>query len=68
MILLDTFHDGTFEKIFYEYLKRISYVGTLILDDIHLNNEMKFFWNNIEKNKFDVTNIGHATGTGVVIF
>ena len=68
LILLDTFHDGTFEKIFYEYLKRISYVGTLILDDIHLNNEMKFFWDNIEKNKFDVTNIGHDTGTGVVIF
>jgi hypothetical protein len=68
LILLDTFHDGTFEQMFYEYLKRIGYVGTLILDDIHLNNEMKFFWDNIEKNKFDITNIGHATGTGVVIF
>jgi len=68
LILLDTFHDGTFEQMFYDYIKRLDYKGILILDDIHLNNEMEFFWNNIEKNKIDITNIGHSTGTGVVIF
>lgn len=67
-ILLDTFHDGVFEKEFYEYLKNIKYQGFLLLDDIHLNNDMEEFWNSIEKDKDDITEIGHITGTGVVYF
>jgi hypothetical protein len=66
IILLDTFHDGTFENEFLNYLKRINYSGTLILDDIHLNNEMKLFWDGLNDDKLDLTNIGHQTGTGVV--
>jgi hypothetical protein len=68
LILLDTYHDGTFEIMFYNHLKSLGYKGTLILDDIHLNNEMELFWNSIKDDKYDITNIGHATGTGVVIF
>lgn len=68
VILLDTFHDGCFEKIFYNYLKEIKYEGILILDDIKLNNEMIEFWNSIEKDKSDISHIGHITGTGVVYF
>lgn len=68
IILLDTFHDGTFEQQFLDYLIRINYKGSLILDDIHLNTEMENFWEKINLLKNDITHIGHLTGTGVVIF
>jgi predicted O-methyltransferase YrrM len=68
IILLDTFHDGTFELKFYNHLKSINYKGYLLLDDIKLNNEMVEFWNQIELEKQDLTHIGHASGTGVVYF
>jgi hypothetical protein len=67
-IMLDTYHDGTFEKMFYDYLVLINYKGYLLLDDIHLNFEMEKFWGNINKEKYDITNIGHITGSGVVYF
>lgn len=67
-ILLDTFHDGTFENTFYNYLNEIGYKGVLILDDIYLNNEMVSFWNSISVKKKDLTNLGHITGTGIVYF
>lgn len=68
VILLDTFHDGSFEKMFYEYLKFIGYKGILLLDDIKLNNEMIEFWDSIDNDKDDISHIGHITGTGVVYF
>lgn len=68
IILLDTFHDGTFEKTFYDYLKEIDYKGILLLDDIKLNNEMVQFWNSITEDKSDISYIGHITGTGIVYF
>ena len=67
-ILLDTFHDGTFEKQFHSYLKENNYIGYLLLDDIKLNNEMKEYWNWIEEEKYDVSDFGHWSGTGLVIF
>ena len=67
-IMLDTYHDGTFEKEFYDYLISINYKGYLLLDDIHLNFEMERFWGSITKEKYDISNLGHITGTGLVIF
>ena len=67
-ILLDTSHDGTFEKQFYSYLKENNYIGYLLLDDIKLNEEMKEYWNWIEEEKYDVSDFGHWSGTGLVIF
>lgn len=67
-ILLDTFHDGTFEKQFHSYLKENNYIGYLLLDDIKLNNEMKEYWNWIEEEKYDVSDFGHWSGTGLVAF
>lgn len=68
IILLDTFHDGSFEKVFYDYLKEINYQGMLLLDDIKLNQEMVDFWDSIEIEKEDISHIGHITGTGIVYF
>jgi hypothetical protein len=67
-ILLDTYHDGVFETQFVNYLISINYKGFLLLDDIHLNFEMERFWNSITIEKYDITSIGHSTGTGVVYF
>lgn len=68
IIFLDVDHDGLYEDIFYNHLKSVNWKGILILDDIHLNNPMKNFWNRIEEKKYDITNIGHWSGTGLVIF
>ena len=37
-----------------------------MLDDIKLNTGMYDFWNNIEEEKYDLSDIGHETGTGLV--
>jgi hypothetical protein len=67
-ILLDTFHDGTFEKEFHQHLIDIKYYGVVIFDDIKLNPQMIEFWNSISNNKLELTSIGHVTGTGVVFY
>lgn len=66
VILLDTYHDGTYEREFYQFLRDYYYKGILVLDDIHLNPEMERLWSNIIDPKDDFTEIGHYTGTGVV--
>lgn len=68
IIFLDVDHDGIYEDIFYDFLKSVNWKGILILDDIHLNEPMKNFWNRIEEKKYDITNIGHWSGTGLVVF
>lgn len=68
VILLDTYHDGSFENEFYQFLKKNNYKGLLVLDDIHLNNPMREFWRRIEEPKEDMTNLGHWSGTGLVDF
>jgi hypothetical protein len=68
VILLDTYHDGTFEKEFYDHITNLGFNGVLILDDIYLNLEMFNFWDSIKIEKIDMTNVGHKSGTGVVFF
>lgn len=67
-ILLDTEHDGVFENLMYKYLKDINWRGHLMLDDIKLNTEMISFWNSILEEKHDISNLGHHSGTGLVVF
>ncbi len=67
-IILDTDHEGSFEHTFYKHLKSLNYKGILLLDDTKLNNAMKEFWNSITEEKYDVSEIGHHSGTGIVIF
>ncbi len=67
-IFMDIDHDGIFENLFYDHLHEIGWKGLLLLDDIHLNNEMKEFWENIKEEKHDITSIGHWSGTGLVEF
>lgn len=67
-IVLDTNHDGIFEKKFYNKLKELNYKGLLLLDDIYLNDVMRSFWNSISEEKYDLSIKGHSTGTGIVLF
>jgi hypothetical protein len=68
LIMLDTDHDGPFEHHVYNFLKEIGWEGYLLLDDIFLNEPMKEFWNSITHTKYDLTSVGHWSGTGLVIF
>lgn len=70
IILLDTNHYGPEEIEFYKLLIDNNYEGYLILDDIFspTHPNMLKFWNSIDKPKYDLTSVGHCTGTGVVCF
>jgi predicted O-methyltransferase YrrM len=68
LILLDTYHNGDFEAVFYQALADLCFTGTLILDDIYLNVPMQDFWHSIRRPKMDITHLGHWSGTGAVFF
>lgn len=68
MIFLDTFHDGTYERVVLKYLRDIKWKGVLVMDDIFLNNDMREVWSEITERKEDWTDIGHWSGTGIVYF
>jgi len=67
-IFLDALHDGIYENIVYKYLQKIKWKGLLLLDDIYLNDSMKEFWINITEKKYDISILGHWSGTGIVEF
>lgn len=69
LIMLDIDpHDGKQELVFSNLLKEIGYEGYVICDDIHLNSPMNIWWNSIEQTKYDITDIGHHHGTGLICF
>jgi hypothetical protein len=71
LVLLDIDpHDGDAEINFFDLLIQHGFKGILVADDINLNNGMKKFWNYIPSNykKYDLTSIGHWSGTGLVVF
>jgi len=67
-IFFDVAHDGIYEKIFYEHLKTIGWKGLLMLDDIKLGDKMIEFWNSITEEKYDISEKGHWSGSGLVFF
>ena len=67
LIMLDTAHDGLFERELYTYLIESNWNGIIIADDIHLNKPMRKWWKSIEnKYKYDITKFGHHSGTGLI--
>lgn len=61
-------HDGNQEATFLKKLIEMEYKGTLIFDDIHLNDGMRAFWQTtFQYNSQDLTSLGHATGTGMLV-
>jgi hypothetical protein len=67
-ILLDTAHEGDFERQLITALKCSGYKGVVMCDDIHLNRAMIDFWNWVPLKKLDVSEYGHWSGTGIIIF
>ena len=63
-------HNGTMEYTLYNYLRDINYKGFLICDDIWYFKEMRDnFWYKIPNNiRYDLTDVGHWSGTGIVSF
>lgn len=67
-ILLDVDHMYTNEIWLYKFLVDNNWKGSMMCDDIYLNNEMRQFWNEVSHPKIDITKYGHITGTGLINF
>ncbi len=61
-------HDGEIERKFFDMLLFSKFRGLVMFDDIHLNESMKYFWQSIELPKYDLTHIGHWSGSGLIDF
>ena len=63
-------HNGHMERAFYEWLKRINYKGFVVCDDIWFFKEMRDnFWSTLlDEERYDLTDFGHWSGTGVFTF
>ncbi len=58
----------TYELFLISFLKKENYKGIIIFDDIKLNDDMKKVWGTLEgENIFDISHIGHWSGTGIWI-
>ena len=77
-VMLDTFHEPDsqpFEREFFQRMLDIGYKGILGLDDIHFNPEMERWWKELQDGAalgayktYDITEVGHFSGTGIVDF
>ena len=63
-------HDGHTELKMIQQLWHLDYQGFIICDNIWAYKEMRDnFWYKIEdKYRYDLTDLGHSTGTGIVTF
>lgn len=68
VIFLDIDHMYKNEIWFYNFLIENKWDGIMLVDDINLNEEMRRFWNEIKHVKYDITQYGHFSGTGIVLF
>jgi hypothetical protein len=61
-------HNGHMEMELYNRLASINYEGFIVFDDIWYFKEMRdVFWYNINDSlKYDLTLVGHDSGTGVI--
>jgi hypothetical protein len=62
-------HDGAQERVMMDWLREKEWKGILIHDDIGPGwPDIQLMWNEIPEEKFDVTEIAHLSGTGIVNF
>ena len=63
-------HNGKMEFDFLGYIQEIGYTGFIICDDIWYFKEMRDnFWYKIEDQyRYDLTDLGHWSGTGIITF
>lgn len=71
IVLIDIDHFYTIEKMIIDKLKELDYDGIILIDDI-MHPSLKEFeamqklWNEIDDEKYNITNYGHWSGTGLV--
>jgi hypothetical protein len=41
---------------------------TIEKNKIHLNANMQFWWDSLEEKTYDLTDIGHCHGTGIICY
>jgi predicted O-methyltransferase YrrM len=69
VVLLDVDpHDGKQERVIIAELIKHGFRGLMIMDDINLSKDMLDLWNWVTLEKLEVTQYGHASGTGIVFF
>ena len=68
LIFLDIDHSGYYEMEIVKMLERHKYKGILVIDNINATPGMKALWLNIKQTKYDVTAVGHWSGTGIDVF
>ena len=62
-------HDGSQERVMMDWLREKGWKGILIHDDIGPGwPDIQLMWDEIPEEKFDVTEIAHMSGTGIVNF
>ena len=63
-------HDGIQEKDFVNFFVDNNWKGLMVCDDIEEKIEMKRFWQNVSKTKYDIsyTRYSHYSGTGIICF
>lgn len=67
LILIDVDpHDGKKEPPMINHIKNKGYKGIIILDDIKKGSGMIRLWKDITYNKKDISEVGHASGTGIL--
>ncbi len=76
LIFYDAAHEGEEERKFLKDLMERNWKGVIVWDDIHLNKEMRGFWAQMQLQVSEVyesitaedwSDLGHATGTGIMI-
>ena len=71
--MIDIDHYETIETQIINRLKELDFSGLILLDDTTnhpdpvINKCMNRLWDNINESKFDFTQYGHFSGTGVVV-
>lgn len=62
--------DGLEEIKMIKKLQELNFQGILVIDDIKLSEVMENVWKNVPKElkKLDVTEFGHWSGTGIVVY
>jgi len=71
LVMIDICHTGPPEREIMEKLWDCGYRGTVLLDDIwhpdpSFRDGMQQMWNELPWPKYDVTSLGHWSGTGLV--
>jgi len=71
LVMIDICHYGTVERAIMDKLYASGFRGIILLDDIHhpdlsMRIPMEQLWQEIPWRKFDITSVGHFSGTGLI--